>query len=844
MDKRKRSSSSSSRTKRVSRVSDETKMFRTDDLASGTTRRVSNVKKGSSKKGKKNSKNKKNKKMKPLWWRILKKVLIAALILGILFGLIIAGIIAGLFLGLFGDDFKMTKDDLLISFSNSEVYDADGNLIAILSGNEKRKIVSMSEMPELLPKAYIAIEDERFYEHEGVDIKRTGAATITYLLHRGDSSFGGSTITQQLVKNITKEDEDSAMRKIKEMARAIQVEKEISKDNILELYLNVIFVGGNNVNGVALGAEYYFNKNVKDLDLAECAFLAGVNHSPNMYNPFNGMDEAKDKKIKNRTKTVLDKMLELDYINKDEYNAAYEKVNAGLPFEQGKLGSDTIYSYHTEAAINEIIEQLMKEKDMSRDMAETTVYGGGLKIYTTQKSDVQAAVDEEMQKDKYILDSYNNPDAHSQAAMVIIDHTTGRVVACGGQLGEKTTNGDLNRATQIKKQVGSSMKPLSVIAPAVNEGIISPSSVYEDAATNFGGGYTPKNYYGGYRGYQTVREAISISGNIIPLKILQELGVDKSIEYLKKMGFSTIDDNEGLSLGLGGLRNGAYPLEVAAAYATIANDGTYIEPTFYVEVKNSDDEVILKPNQETREVLDKGCAYLTKSIITAPVVMPGGTATYCAIPGMDVCAKTGTTDDDFDRWLCGFTPYYTAAVWFGYDQNEEVHYYGSPSNPAGGIWSSVMKIIHADLTPKEFEQPSNVITLTVCKDSGLLPSEQCGDLITDIFVEKFAPTEHCGVNSQVYQICEDTGMLAIPGACPNIIEKVFREGAEGIPTETCNVHKKPEETPKPSPSPTIKPSPSPSLPEPSPTANVPDKPEETPKPDSGGDNPSGGESEP
>ncbi len=804
MNKKGRRSSNTSKTRRYGTVSDETRLYKTDSLSSKNN---STVKNNSKSKGKKT---KKNKKQKSKAWRIIKKILIALLILGILAGLIVAGIIAGIFLGLFGDDFKMTKDDLLISFSNSEVYDADGNLIATLSGNEKRKIISMSEMPEYLPKAYVAIEDERFYSHSGVDIKRTGAATITYLFHRGNSSFGGSTITQQLVKNITKEDEDSAMRKVKEMARAIQVEKEISKDNILELYLNVIFVGGNNINGVALGSEYYFNKNVKDLDLAECAFLAGINHSPNKYNPFENMDDAKKKMINDRTKTVLDKMRDLGYASKEDYDAAYAKLDGeGLPFSQGNLGSSTIYSYHTEAAINEIINQLMEEKDMSRDMAETTVYGGGLKIYTTQKPNVQSAIDEEMKKEKYQKASKKNPGTHSQAAIVVIDHTTGKVVGVGGQLGEKTTNGDLNRGTQTKRQVGSAMKPLSVIAPAVNEGIISPASVYKDEKTTFPGNYTPENYYHSFHGPQTVREAITISGNIIPLKILQEVGVEKSIDYLRKMGITTIDDNEGLSIGLGGLRNGASVLEIAGAYATIANDGTYIEPTFYSEVKNASDEVILTPNQETREVLDKSSAYIVKSIVTAPVVGAGGTATYCAIPNMDVAAKTGTTDDNFDRWLCGFTPYYTAATWFGYDQNEKINYDGSPSNPAGGIWDGVMTAIHTGLPGKRFDKPADIVQATVCKDSGLLPSEGCTNLVTDIFISSRVPTKHCSTNSRKYQICVDSGLLAIPGVCPNVEEKSFVDEEDKIPTQMCNIHKQ-EETPTPSASPSSKPQVTPS----------------------------------
>ena len=805
----------SSETRKINTISDETKKynFDEDELKKASTK----VKKGT----KKNVKNKNKNKKKKLAWSIIKKILLAILILGILAGLIVAGILAGIFFGFFGSDFKMTKSDLTIQFVNSEVYDADGKLICSLNGNEKRKLVSLEQMPEYLPKAYVAIEDERFYEHNGVDIKRTGAATVTYVLHGGKSSFGGSTITQQLVKNITDDDEDSALRKVKEMARAIQVEKEISKDDILELYLNIIFVGGNNINGVELGAEYYFNKDVSQVTIAEAAFMAGINHTPNSYNPYIGTEEEKAAHIENgkkRTKVVLNKMLELGYISQEEFDTANAEVDKGLPFSQGALTSNVILTAHTEAALNEIVEQMMAEKGMTRDMAESKLYGSGYKIYTTQVTSIQNTMQEEMSKDKYIMpgkvklaDNVTLKNDQSQAAMVVIEPSTGKVVGCVGKLGAKTTNGDLNRATQTKRQIGSAMKPIAVIGPAVQEGIISPASVYDDKQTSefsVDGKPWPKNYYGSFYGKQTVREAIKISGNVIPVRILNQIGVSKSIEYLNKMNMTV--QSPGLSLALGSAE--FTPLQMAAAYATIANDGTYIQPTFYSKVVDLDGNVVIEPHQTKTEVFGKSESYIIKSIITEPVVGVGtpathgrgGTATYCKIPGMDVCAKTGTTDDDYDRWLCGFTSYYAAACWYGYDQNEEVKYTkASPTNPAGGIWSAVMKSIHTGLEPKTFVKPDDVVQATVCHDSGLLPSAGCTNVVTDWFIQSKVPTERCGTQNfdKEYAICEESGMLAVEGACPKIVTKRASE-LETVPTQSCTIHKVPEATPTPSATPT------------------------------------------
>ena len=766
-----------------------------DRLSTRPTRTNKNVR---GKKNKDMNRNKKNKKQNKAW-KVVKIILITILVLGILAALIIGGIIAGLFLGLFGNDFKLTKEDLLLSNQNSEVYNADGKLIATLTGDEKRKIVPMSEMSKYLPKAYVAIEDERFYSHTGVDIKRTAAATLTYLLNGGSSSFGGSTITQQLVKNITKDDEDTATRKIKEMAKALQVEKLISKDQILELYLNIIFVGGNNIHGVALGAEYYFDKDVSKLSLAESAYLAGINNSPNMYHPFSDDQEDIDL-VKTRTKTVLNKMKELGFVNDEEYNEAIKDVDEGLKFKRGKLTSGQVYSYITECAVDEVVEQLMEEKGMSRDLAEITVYGGGLKIYTTEDASIQKAVEKEMSKDKYVKKSRKNKGATTQSSMVIINQKTGEVVACQGKLGKKDTNGDLNRATQLLKQTGSSFKPLACIAPGINEGVITAASVYQDKPVKYTGvkNKTVKNQYSGYKGAMSVRHAIEISCNTVEVQIIQDLGVSTSLEYLNKMGFAHLK-NEGESMALGGLTYGASSLEMAAAYACIANGGEYIEPTFYSKVTDASDNVVLEPTQKKEQVISEAAAFVVTDILTEPVYgTNGATARYCAIPGIETAAKTGTTQDDNDRWLCGFTPYYTAAVWYGYDKNETVSYRGYPSNPAGSIWSYVMKDVHEGMKNKKFTVPNGVVKDKVCKRTGLAPAKGC-PTVTDYFVKGTIPKKTCDESKSMksYTICSDTGLLA-NDACPNteVIRYYPDDEDLDIPTKHCNKHKEKEEEPK------------------------------------------------
>lgn len=699
-----------------------------------------------------------------------------AILIGILLVLLIGlGILFGMLYGI-AKEARLDVADLALKYENSVMYDIDGNLIAELSGDENRKPIKMSEMAEYLPKAFVSIEDERFYDHMGVDVKRTVAATAKFALSKigiGSSSYGGSTITQQVIKNITEEKDRTWQRKVKEIARSYYIEKELSKDQILELYLNLIYMGGNtNIYGVEVASNYYFSKSAKDLDLAECAFLAGINNTPNSYDPFVEDNTQNLEKIKTRTRIVLDKMHELGKINsEEEYNAAIAKVEEGLKFEKGKV-SQNQYSYHTEAAIMQIINQLMEEKDLNYDAAKLYLYSGGFKIYTTQKTNIQEAINEEAVKEKYLDKSRKNPDKTAQAGMVLLDHKTGYVLGVMGGLGEKNTVLGFNRGTQLVKQTGSSMKPLAVVAPGIDKGIITASSVYDDVPYK-----TYKNYSNNFKGLLTIRHAIEISENIPMLKAIQTVGLDNSVEFVKSLGFSKIDDEKdrNISFALGGLTHGASPLEMAAAYGAIANDGVYIEPTFYTKVVDSNGNTVLEPKQETRTVMSKAAAYVVKEVLTQPV--KSGTSTTCTISGMSVAAKTGTTNNDYDRWLCGFTPYYTAATWYGFDEVETVT--GWSLSPASQIWTSVMRQAHSELKGRTFSQdrPDGVVTATVCRDSGLLATDNCkhderGDrTYTEYFVKGTVPTKQCETHVKV-EICKETGKLA-KEFCPEKEEKVF-----------------------------------------------------------------------
>ena len=636
----------------------------------------------------------------------------------------------------------------------SKVYNNEEKAIATLGDTRVIQNVSYNELPKNLVNAYISIEDQRFYKHNGVDLPRTGAAILSYIKNMGSSSFGGSSITQQLVKNITGDNSSKVSRKVKEWFRAFAIEGIMTKEEIINSYLNIIYVGPN-VYGVGAGSKYYFNKDVSNLSLAECAFLAGINNSPNSYNPYaedKTVQEKNKEKIKTRANAVIKKMLELGYIGEEEYNTAKVEIDAGLKFKKGNIEkekSDGIYSYHTDSLIIEVIQDISKKKRISQQFAENYINMAGLKIYSTETASIQKTIENEAKQKKYLLKSKKENDVYSQLAMVVIENNTGRVLGCVGGSGEKTEARGLNRATQSTRQTGSAGKPISVLIPAIDLKLYTPISKIVDEETTFDDGseegYSPKDY-NKYRGEITLRQAVESSQNIPFVKMMEEITPKKSIKYMEKMGVTTLtraDDN--LNLALGGLDKGISPLQMAVAYSTIANDGIYIEPIFYDKVENSDGKTIVKAYQKKKRVYSKDVAYVVKSLLTEPVNGAQGTARYCKIEGMDVAAKTGTTNEEYDRWLCGFTPYYTAATWFGFDKNETINF--NRKNPSGLIWSNVMKRIHSGMKSKKFDISSSVEAVKICKDTYLIANSGCKNTYEEYFLNGTIPSVECNRHS-------------------------------------------------------------------------------------------------
>ena len=778
-------------------------------------------------KDKESNKKDKKKKGKHPKLKLFLKIFIALIVI---LGIIGAGVFAGLFFGLFGDDFKISVKDLEISVENSVLIDLDGNQVATLNGEENREIIRLVEMGEYLPKAFIAIEDKRFEEHNGVDLSRTISATIKYLM--GNSTYGGSTITQQLIKNATGDNDKTSLRKVKEIAKAYQIEREMSKNQILESYLNTIPLGGGakNVYGVKVAANYYFDKEPKDLTLAQSAYIAGINHSPNIYNPFR--ENPKTERINNRTKTVLDEMLDQGKINKEQYDSANEEVNAGLAFKEGNITNYNSLTHHEESALKQVASDYAKEHNLDYKIAEKKIMSGGYKIYITEKKSVQDILDDTYRnsgdwiKTKTVTrkkedGSTEQIQVQLQSGMAIIDHKTGYIVATAGALGEKTAWGQ-NRATTTTHQPGSSIKPLAVISPSLQEGLITAGTVVDDTPVSYGS-YKPHNDNWTYNGLMNIRSILRISRNIPEVKMMQRLTPAKSIEYLRSFGITSLSGNETLSLALGAVDHGASPLEMAGAYATIANGGVYIEPTFYIKVEDANGNVIMKKEQETHRVLSEQNAYIMQSLLTEPLGQgktgsAGATGTGARVSRMQTCGKTGTTNDKTATWFCGFTPYYSGAMFFGFDNPADGK--GDSRIPGSGTvsrrWGSVMNKIHEGLEAANFNKPSGIVTANICQDSGLLANELCNQdprgnrVYNEMFAAGTVPSKTCETHVKL-KICKDTGKIANE-FCTNVEEKVFItrpnrdtdtswhnvfDAQYMAPTETCSTHTKPADTVKP-----------------------------------------------
>ncbi len=713
----------------------------------------------------KNTKKKKNKKGKGK--KILKYILLT-----FLWGIVIIfGLGVGVVYSIFQGAGELPLEQFDIDRFTTIIYDKDGNEYARLGTSENRIYVTLSEMSPYLPKAFIAIEDERFESHFGIDIKRTLAATVNYVIH-GNSDFGGSTITQQLVKKVTEDDGRNWQRKVREIVRAIQLEQKMSKDQIIEKYMNIIFLGENSY-GVETAAYTYFNKKAADLSIAECAMIAGLAQAPSSVNPFSNYEAAKKRQL-----LVLEKMHELKFITDEQYEDA-KTEELVLKRGSSSSGGSNDNSYFVEAVIDAAIKEFQELYDVDAKKAEQMVYLNGYKIYTTVDPNIQAIMEDVYKDEKYFKLSNGKYDPNIQSAMVIIDYVKGNVVGLVGGAGEKTTQRGLNRATQSKRPPGSTMKPLGVYGPALEKGAVTIATAFDDSITTFNipgsEPWTPRNSTG-YQGLIPVKEAIYRSSNIVAAKVfVEKVGTEYSREFLKKLGITTLTNKDvnGGSLALGGMSDGIIPLEHAAAYGTFANNGIYMEPKLYTKILDKEDNVVVEKISDVRQVMSKQNAYLLTTCLQA--VVTSGTGGEAAIPNMTVAGKTGTTNSSNDRWFAGYTPYYVGSVWVGYDTPKNISMSG---NPAAKIWQAVMKRVHEGLENKSFAKPSGLVSYEVCKDSGMIPTDLCRNdprgsrVTTALFVEGTQPKEECTMHISV-PVCPDSYKL-MNSTCMRTVSPVNR----------------------------------------------------------------------
>lgn len=734
---------------------------------------------------KKKSKNKKNKILK-----VLLKMFLFAILLGIL---VMAGLFIGLYYSIANGAGALSKEDYEINKFTTIIYDKNGDEYTRISGGENRTYATLDQISPYLPKAFISIEDERFETHFGIDVKRTAGATVKYALSKvgiGSSSYGGSTITQQVVKKVTGEEDRTATRKIKEIIRAIQLEKQLSKNQIIELYMNLIYLG-EGAYGVQTAAHTYFDKDASELTIAECALIAGLAQAPEGKNPYNYPEKAKA-----RQELVLLKMHELGYITDEQYT---EALNQELVYTKGTLELVSSNSYFVDAVIENVIADLQETKGVTRVMAEKMIYNDGLKIYTTVDPDIQATMEKVFADDSYFQHKNGEYDEDLQAAMVVIDYKKGNVVGLVGGAGEKTRLRGLNRATQITRAPGSNIKPLAVYGAGLENGTLTAATVFDDVPVAYKIGNTvwsPNNYDSRYRGLSNIRKGIEISMNIVAVKAFYQVNAidsDYSYEFLKNLGITTLTSNDRYpaALSLGGLTNGVSPLELAAAYGTIANSGIYIEPKLYTKVINRTGETILENKSEVRDVMSKENAFILTDMMTEVTTGSEGTALSAKIKNIDTAGKTGTTSDTKDRWFTAYTPYYVGSVWVGYDVQKEL---STKGNPSAKLWKAVMEEVHKDLAPAKFEKPDGVVEVEVCMDSGLLPTEACRNdkrgsrVYTEYFNSKNGtiPTEYCSTHVY-YEVCPDSFKLANP-MCKHLvgtikIVRLNRHYEDGEPTK-------------------------------------------------------------
>lgn len=582
---------------------------------------------------------------------------------------------------------------------SSIIYYKDSNgdyqKLTTVKSSENRIWIDGDQIPQHMKDALVAIEDKRFYTHKGVDWFRTAHAALN--MFTGGSTFGGSTITQQLIKNLTQQDDITVQRKLLEIFQALDLEKNYDKDEILEYYLNAVYFG-EGCYGVQTAAQTYFGKDAKDLSVAEAASIVGITNLPTYYDPFYSVENNKE-----RQENVLREMYKQGYLKKAEYE---EAKNEELDFVRGENspGSSNVYSYYEEVVLSDVIGDLAKAKGISRNAASQLVHNAGYEIYACIDKDIQAKVDAIYTDPEKLPKTYGSTKSQLQSAIVIIDQATGEIKALRGGTGDKTINYGLNRATGTTRPPGSSIKPIAVYGPAVEYGLISPSTLVLDKDEKHvqltHTSWYPKNSPNSYDGIITITTALQKSKNTVAAQIVDKLTPSASLEFLRsRLGVTSLIDSDAdyAAMALGEPHYGITVREMAQAYTALANDGVFTYSRTYTMVKDRSGKIILDNQPQTIQAFSQNTARTMTYMLNNAATY--GTGHESRLSNMPVAGKTGTTSANRDRWFCGYTPYYTCAVWTGYDTPETMAFSG---NPATQIWQKVMSAVHADLPRKEF----------------------------------------------------------------------------------------------------------------------------------------------
>lgn len=714
--------------------------------------------------------------LKVLWGAL--RLILTILILA---GFIGSGLVAGLVYGYIETTPVLSASDLTIKKYNTFIYDKDGNVLAELKKSENRVWIDYAEIPQNLIDAFIAIEDKRFWEHNGVDyrrfIKSAYVSAISYL--KGDDSLqGGSTITQQMIKNLTGNNKNTIKRKIQEAWQALKVEREgLSKEDILTHYLNTIPMGST-VYGIETAAQAYYGKDVRNLSLAECASLAGITNHPSRYIP--NSEKNKENNVE-RAHYILDLMLEQGMISEEEHaQAIQEEIHFTFNPGAGKVTRSSIQSYFVEEVIKAVIKDLSEYKGISTQTAEDMVYNSGLRIYTTMEKKVQDALDAVYTDDTFfprINEEANLREEIPQSAMVIIDPATGAVRGLYGGYGKKEGS-VLNRATNIARSPGSTIKPLLIYAPGIETGRITAATVIDDVPQHMllndlsvpekeRQQIYPRNVEKENFGLTTVRMGLVESRNVVASLILRDFTTFKvGLTYLEKLNLPRWENDGMISMAMGGFSKGMSPLQMASAYTVFAYKGVYWEPYFYTTVEDYEGNTILENTPKATKVFSEQTAFIMNDILQQAVLEGTGEGNLVfnkdgeAIP---TAGKTGTADRSIDKWFCGATPYYVGATWYGYDNSKaQISLTSAETSNAKKIWHAVMMKIHEDLKPTPFfsSTPAKIVTRKVCMDSGKLATSLCEQdprgsrVVEEYFIDGSEPDygDNCDVHIMV-KVC-------------------------------------------------------------------------------------------